>query len=163
MANTDPDPDPDAIRRLYSRWLEQVWGGQPGAAHRLVSEDFVGHWPRRQVHGPVELEEIVAQTLGMFDELTLACRSARSWRATCSPPAGLAPERRSKVRRTSWATTCCGSTRAGSSSTGLPPRRTPDVLLGGTLTLVATADSWAGRADGVVGDPLRNGRRAGRR
>ncbi len=72
MANTDPDPDPDAIRRLYSRWLEQVWGGQPGAAHRLVSEDFVGHWPRRQVHGPVELEEIVAQTLGMFDELTFS-------------------------------------------------------------------------------------------
>lgn len=51
---------------LYQRWLDEVWGGRPGAVERLVAPGFVGHWPDREVHGPAELAATVAETRGMF-------------------------------------------------------------------------------------------------
>lgn len=60
----------ETSRELYRQWLDEVWGGQPGAAARFVSPDFVGHWPGREVHGPDALEAIVEQTRGMFDDIS---------------------------------------------------------------------------------------------
>ncbi len=55
---------------LYRRWIDELWGGQSGAADRLVSSDFVGHWPGREVRGPAELAATVAETREMFTEIT---------------------------------------------------------------------------------------------
>jgi predicted SnoaL-like aldol condensation-catalyzing enzyme len=53
---------------LYRRWIDQVWAGESVPAD-LVSDDFVGHWPDRDVHGRDELADIVDQTRRMFDRL----------------------------------------------------------------------------------------------
>jgi hypothetical protein len=55
-------------RALYQRWINELWAGKPIAAE-LVSADFVGHWPDRDVHGPAELHAIVDETHAMFSEL----------------------------------------------------------------------------------------------
>ena len=39
-------------------------------AGEIVTEDFVGHWPDREVHGPDELEAIIAETRSMLADLT---------------------------------------------------------------------------------------------
>jgi len=57
---------PDA---LYERWINELWAGKPVAAE-LVSDDFVGHWPDREVNGPDELQAIIAETRNMLAELT---------------------------------------------------------------------------------------------
>ena len=54
--------------RLYRRWIDELWTGQQVAAE-LVSDDFVGHWPTRDVHGPAELQSMVDETRAMFREL----------------------------------------------------------------------------------------------
>jgi SnoaL-like protein len=53
---------------LYQRWINELWAGKPIAAE-VVSADFVGHWPDREVHGPDELQAIVDETQNMFSEL----------------------------------------------------------------------------------------------
>ena len=55
---------------LYRRWLDELWSGEPEAAERLASEDFVGHWPGRDTHGPAELAATFAETRAMFSEIT---------------------------------------------------------------------------------------------
>ncbi|OLR93492.1 ester cyclase [Actinokineospora bangkokensis] len=54
---------------LYRRWLADLWNGDASAARDLVSADFVGHWPTREVRGPDELAAVVAKTHGLFDAL----------------------------------------------------------------------------------------------
>jgi hypothetical protein len=54
---------------LYERWINELWAGQPVAAE-LVADDFVGHWPDRDVHGPAELQAIIDETQKMFSDLT---------------------------------------------------------------------------------------------
>lgn len=56
---------------LYERWISELWAGQPIAAE-LVTDDFVGHWPDRDIHGPGELEQIVRQTRNMMAGLNFA-------------------------------------------------------------------------------------------
>src|ERR1700742_337206 len=53
---------------LYQRWINELWSGTPVAAE-VVSADFVGHWPDRDVHGPVELQKMVDETRDMLTEL----------------------------------------------------------------------------------------------
>jgi hypothetical protein len=55
-------------KTLYQRWIGELWAGKPVAAE-LVSGDFVGHWPNRDVHGPEELQKIVDETREMFADL----------------------------------------------------------------------------------------------
>lgn len=55
---------------LYRRWLEELWNGDPSAARELVTDDFVGHWPDREVAGADELAAIIAETQAMFTELS---------------------------------------------------------------------------------------------
>lgn len=54
---------------LYRRWLSELWNGSPSAAHDLVTEGFVGHWPDREIHGAAELASVIGQTQQMFTEL----------------------------------------------------------------------------------------------
>lgn len=58
-------------RALYGRWINELWAGRPVAAE-IVTDDFVGHWPDREVHGPDELQQIVEETRNMLSELTFA-------------------------------------------------------------------------------------------
>jgi hypothetical protein len=55
---------------LYRRWLDELWNGSPDAAAHLVSEDFAGHWPEREVTGPDGLAAVVGETHAMFADLT---------------------------------------------------------------------------------------------
>jgi hypothetical protein len=53
---------------LYRRWIDELWSGRR-IAHELVSADFVGHWPTREVHGPAELQNMVDDTRASFRDL----------------------------------------------------------------------------------------------
>jgi hypothetical protein len=53
---------------LYDRWINELWAGKPVAAE-LVSADFVGHWPNREVNGPDELHVIIEETQQMVSDL----------------------------------------------------------------------------------------------
>lgn len=56
-------------KELYEQWITRLWAGEPVAAE-LVSDDFVGHWPDREVHGPDELQEVIAETRNLLSDLT---------------------------------------------------------------------------------------------
>ena len=56
-------------KALYERWINELWAGEPIAAE-IVSDDFVGHWPDRDVHGPDELQAIIEETRKMLADLT---------------------------------------------------------------------------------------------
>ena len=56
-------------KALYGRWINELWAGEPVAAE-IVTDDFVGHWPDREVHGPDELQAIIAETRNMLADLT---------------------------------------------------------------------------------------------
>ena len=58
-------------KALYERWINELWAGEPVAAE-IVSDDFVGHWPDREVHGPDELQAIIQETRKMLADLTFA-------------------------------------------------------------------------------------------
>lgn len=55
-------------KALYERWIKELWAGKPVAAE-LVSDDFVGHWPDHDVHGPGELQAMVDKTRSMIADL----------------------------------------------------------------------------------------------
>ncbi|ORA52334.1 polyketide cyclase [Mycolicibacterium chubuense] len=55
-------------RALYLRWINELWAGEP-IARELVSADFVGHWPTRDIHGPDELQALVDDTRRELREL----------------------------------------------------------------------------------------------
>jgi hypothetical protein len=53
---------------VFARWIDEVWA-QARIPDDLVAEDFVGHWPDRDVHGRDGLAAVLEQTHGMFDAL----------------------------------------------------------------------------------------------
>jgi SnoaL-like polyketide cyclase len=55
-------------KALYQRWINELWTGKAVAAE-LVSDDFVGHWPTRDIHGPHELQAMVDQTQQTLSDL----------------------------------------------------------------------------------------------
>lgn len=55
---------------LYRRWLDELWNGAVEIAADVVTEDFVGHWPDRDVTGPDGLAAVVEQTHAMFEDLS---------------------------------------------------------------------------------------------
>ena len=54
-------------KALYQRWINELWTGKTVAAE-VVSDDFVGHWPNRDVHGPDELQAMVDETQKMLSD-----------------------------------------------------------------------------------------------
>ncbi|TQM84732.1 SnoaL-like protein [Saccharothrix saharensis] len=61
-----------SIHELYRRWLDELWHGNRDVAADLVTEDFVGHWPDRDVTGPADLAAVVRETHAMFTDLSFA-------------------------------------------------------------------------------------------
>ncbi|GAA4085587.1 ester cyclase [Actinomadura miaoliensis] len=59
------------IATLYERWLLEMWAGDFRLAHELVTPGFVGHWPEREVRGPEQLIEALAQAHAPFDDVTV--------------------------------------------------------------------------------------------
>ena len=59
------------VQELYGRWINELWADRPIAAE-IVTKDFVGHWPDRDVHGPDELQQTVEQTRNMMGDLNFA-------------------------------------------------------------------------------------------
>ena len=60
-----------SAKALYERWINELWAGNDVAAE-IVTGDFIGHWPDRLVHGPDELQAIIAETRNMLADLTFA-------------------------------------------------------------------------------------------
>ncbi|MBT3160568.1 ester cyclase [Streptomyces sp. CHA1] len=64
----------EVAKELYLRWLQDVWGGDAPTIRKsieeLVTPDFVGHWPERQVNGAEELIEWWTKGVSFFDGLT---------------------------------------------------------------------------------------------
>jgi hypothetical protein len=56
-------------RNLYRRWLLELWHGDLAVAAEVLTEDFTGHWPDREVNGRAALAELIRQTREMFSEL----------------------------------------------------------------------------------------------
>lgn len=55
---------------LYRRWIDELWSGNLDMVDTLVSDDFVGHWPDREIRGRGALAELIADTRAMFDDLS---------------------------------------------------------------------------------------------
>ena len=55
-------------KELYERWINELWAGR-SVAGELVADDFVGHWPDHEVHGPDELHAIIDKTRTMLTDL----------------------------------------------------------------------------------------------
>ncbi|MDT5348730.1 MAG: hypothetical protein QOH91_2017 [Mycobacterium sp.] len=79
---------------MYGCWIVELWAGRP-IAGQIVTEDFVGHWPERDVRGPAELQQIVEETRNMMAHLSFAieigplcdgdfCRRTLCWHG-CGP------------------------------------------------------------------------------
>lgn len=56
-------------RELYRRWLFGLWNGELEVADEILAEEFVGHWPDREVQGRGGLVGLIQETRGQFSEL----------------------------------------------------------------------------------------------
>ena len=54
---------------LYERWLLELWQGSYDVAEAILTEDFAGHWPDREVVGREALVGLIRDTRGMFESL----------------------------------------------------------------------------------------------
>jgi hypothetical protein len=55
---------------LYRRWLLELWHGDYDVAGKILTDDFTGHWPEREVEGRDALVGLIRETHSMFTELT---------------------------------------------------------------------------------------------
>jgi hypothetical protein len=54
---------------LYERWLLELWHGDYDVAEEILTRDFAGHWPDREVEGREALVELIRDTHAMFSSL----------------------------------------------------------------------------------------------
>jgi hypothetical protein len=54
---------------LYERWLLELWHGDYDVAEEILTPDFAGHWPDREVEGRGALVELIRDTRAMFSSL----------------------------------------------------------------------------------------------
>lgn len=52
----------DDPKQLYRRWLLQLWHGELDVAEQLIAEDFLGHWPDRDIRGRSALVQLIGET-----------------------------------------------------------------------------------------------------
>jgi predicted SnoaL-like aldol condensation-catalyzing enzyme len=57
------------VKQLYERWLGELWHGDYDVAAEILTDDFVGHWPDREVAGCDALVELICETREMFSRL----------------------------------------------------------------------------------------------
>lgn len=61
------------IKALYQRWLNDLWKADTTtikqSIHEIVTADFVGNWPERQIHGADELAEWISTGGSFFTDL----------------------------------------------------------------------------------------------
>ena len=57
------------MTELYRRWLLELWHGSYDVAEEILTEDFAGHWPERDVEGRDALVELIRETRAMFESL----------------------------------------------------------------------------------------------
>lgn len=62
-------PGGAGAHRLYRRWIHELWSGRR-VAEQLVSPDFVGHLPNREIRGPAGLQAEVDRTHLTLKELS---------------------------------------------------------------------------------------------
>jgi predicted ester cyclase len=72
MGQATPTPD---LRRLYRRWMLELWNGDLAIAGELVTDDFVIHQARADgtsegPRGPAALVQLVRDGHAPFEELT---------------------------------------------------------------------------------------------
>jgi hypothetical protein len=58
----------DVRKALYQRWIRELWSGRR-VAHEIVSENFLGHWPTSEIHGPEQLEQRVETARAALKDL----------------------------------------------------------------------------------------------
>ncbi|GAA1091993.1 ester cyclase [Nocardiopsis composta] len=65
--------DEAAARELYRRWLPGMWEAPTEELDRIAREvftdDVVGHWPGRDVHGPTAVADQIRTTHAMFTRI----------------------------------------------------------------------------------------------
>jgi predicted SnoaL-like aldol condensation-catalyzing enzyme len=57
------------VKELYERWLGELWHGDYEVAAEILTDDFVGHWPDREVSGRDALVDLIRETRAMFASL----------------------------------------------------------------------------------------------
>jgi ketosteroid isomerase-like protein len=66
----------DDLRRLYRRWMLELWNGDLAVAEELVTDDFVIHQARadgaasEELRGPEAVRQMVHDGHAPFDDLT---------------------------------------------------------------------------------------------
>ncbi|UOQ92983.1 hypothetical protein MUO14_21695 [Halobacillus shinanisalinarum] len=55
----------EVTEKYYDDWI-CIWNEDYSKIPSLISDDFVGHWPTRDIHGPSELESIIKMTRDCF-------------------------------------------------------------------------------------------------
>src|SRR5690606_21757889 len=72
-AGTAGGMDEAAARELYRRWLPGMWEAPTEELDRIAREvftdDVVGHWPGRDVHGPTAVADQIRTTHAMFTRI----------------------------------------------------------------------------------------------
>ncbi len=62
----------EEARRLYRRWLLELWNGALEVAGEIVAPGFVGHWPDLDVLGPAGVAEAVGQGRTPFQDISIS-------------------------------------------------------------------------------------------
>ncbi len=57
-------------KALYRQWIDEMWNGDHSVANELVADNFVGHWPDRDVHGVRGLLEAMVPLSEMFESIS---------------------------------------------------------------------------------------------
>lgn len=60
----------DHMKKLYSRWLTDVWGGDFDAAAEILTANVVGHWPDHDVHGVRDIIDQVRRSHELFSDIS---------------------------------------------------------------------------------------------
>ncbi|WP_067963302.1 ester cyclase [Nocardiopsis trehalosi] len=67
----------DDARALYARWLPGMWEAPEGDLDRiaadLFTDDAVGHWGDRDVHGPAAIADQVRRARRLFSDVRTVC------------------------------------------------------------------------------------------
>ncbi len=62
----------ERIKSRYLQWIDELWHADPqkmeGFTEQIAAPDFIGHWPGSEVHGPVQLAEMVRKGVSLFSE-----------------------------------------------------------------------------------------------